>query len=163
MMNKFIVFFLFFALSLTASAQTFLVLEKMGTKKRYEFRQGEQMEIKLNNDDYFTRITILGLNDSIILAENLEINLSSIKAVHLNNKSSFLKYSGPLLVIAGVALFTFDALNQTVVQGGEYSISTGVTIASAALIGVGATFTFAGKDKVKVKKWWRLRIVQISI
>lgn len=119
------------------------------------------MEIKLGNDDFFTRITILGLGDSTINAENLEINLSAINAVHLNNKSSFFKYSGPLLMIAGTALFVFDALNQTVVQGGNYSYSPGVAVASASLIGVGAAFTFAGKDKVKVKKWWRLRIVQI--
>jgi hypothetical protein len=161
MMNKIIVFILLFTLSFSVSAQTFLVLEKMGTKKRYEFHAGEQMEIKLNNDDYFTRITILGLRDSIVSAENQEINLSTINAVKLNNKSSFLKYSGPLLAIAGVALFSFDAINQTLVQGGSYTFSPGVAVASASLIGLGAAFTFAGRDKVKVKKWWRLRIVQI--
>ena len=161
MTNKIIVFILLFVLSFSVSAQTFLVLEKMGTKKRYEFHQGEQMEIKLGGDDYFTRITIIGLRDSTVSAENQEINLSSINAVKLKSKSSFLKYSGPLLAIAGVALFTFDAINQTVVQGGSYEFSTGVAVASASLIGVGAAFTFAGRDKVKVKKWWRLRVVQI--
>ena len=64
-------------------------------------------------------------------------------------------------MLAGIALILFDVTNQTIVQGGNYSPSAGVTIASVSLVGVGAIFTFAGRNKVELKKWWRLRTVQI--
>jgi hypothetical protein len=161
MINKFFVLILLVVVSFVACGQTFLVLEKMGTKKRYEYHIGDKIEVMLNDDDFYTRISILGLEDSIILAKNQSIKLSSIKAIHLNHKNNFFRISGPTLMIAGVLLFAIDAFNQAVVQGGGYSNSPGVTAASVSLVGLGAVFTFAGRNKVKVKKWWRLRIVDI--
>lgn len=161
MRNNILVFILLIGISFSASGQTFLVLEKMGTKKRYEYQQGEQIEVMLDNDDFFTRITILGLGDSSIISESETINFSSVKAVKLHGENTWLKISGPSLMVAGVLLFVFDATNQTAVTGGEYVFSPGVAAASATLVGVGALFTFAGRNKVKIKKWWRLRTVGI--
>ena len=161
MRNNILVFVLIVGISFSATGQTFLVLEKMGTKKRYEYQPGEQIEVMLNNDDFFTRVTILNLGDSTIIAVNDTINFSSVKAVKLRGENTWLKIAGPSLMVAGVLLFVFDATNQTAVSGGEYEFSPGVTVASAALIGVGALFTFAGRNKVKMKKWWRLRTVKI--
>lgn len=161
MTYKFGVFILLILLSFSAIAQNFLVLEKMGTKKRFEFHQGEQVELKLDTDDFYSRINIIGLQDSLIKTENHNITLSSIRGVQLQGKSSFLRYSGPILVMSGVLLFAMDAINQTLVQNGEYTYSAGVTVASLSLIGLGTAFTLAGRNKIKVRKWWRLRIVQI--
>lgn len=141
--------------------QKFLVLEKMGTKKRYEYHINDKIELMFGKDDYFTRITILDLTDSAIVTENLKIDLSSINAVKLEKGGSFLRYSGPILMVAGATLLAIDVINQTAVQGGDYQSSTGVYVASASLAGIGAIFTFAGRNKVKIKKWWRLRTVQI--
>lgn len=160
-MKRLPVLLAFLILSLPVVGQKFLVLEKMGTKKRYEFHLSEKMDVRLNQDDYFTRITILDLSDSIIVAQNLNIDFSSIKAVKLNKSGSFFKYAGPILMVAGATLLAIDVINQTLVQGGDYQSSSGVFVASAALVGVGATFTFAGRDKIKLKKWWRLRTVEI--
>ena len=155
------VLLVFLILSVPVFGQKFLVLEKMGTKKRFEYHLSEKMDLKLDNDDYFTRITLLDLSDSAIYAENMKINFSTINAIKLNKSSGFFKISGPLLMVAGAALLVFDIVNQTAVQGGEYQSSTGVYVASAALVSVGTIFTFAGRDKVKLKKWWRLRTVEI--
>jgi hypothetical protein len=161
MLNKFLVFFILLGLSLSASGQTFLVLEKMGTKKRYEFHQGELIEVMLNNDDFFTRLAIENLSDSSIVSAGEAYPFKDIRVVKLKAKKTFLKIGGPTLVLAGLLLFVLDATNQAVVQGGGYSVSPGVTIASASLVGVGTLFMFAGRNKVKLKKWWRLRTVQI--
>jgi len=162
MINKLLIFFLLIGLSLSASGQTFLVLEKMGTKKRYEFHQGELIEVILENDDFFTRLVIENLSDSSILSAGEVYDFKDIKVVKLQGKKTFLKIGGPTLVIAGLLLFVLDATNQAVVQSGGYSVSTGVTIASASLVGAGVLLTFAGRNKVKIKKWWRLRTVQIQ-
>ena len=161
MLRVIIISLLICATVVPAFSQTFLVLEKMGTKKRFEYRIGDKMEIMLNTDDYFTKIRLLGLADSALFTENLEIDFSTITAVKLNKNANFFKVSGPVLMFAGVVLFAIDLINQSVVQGGGYQFSSGVAIASTTLVGIGAVFTFAGKDKIKLKKWWRLRTVQI--
>ena len=161
MINKTVIIVLILGLSLSASGQTFLVLEKMGTKKRYEYQQGEQIEVLLNSDDFFTRLSIIGLSDSSIITETEAYSFSSIKAVKLRGEKTFLKIAGPSLMLAGVLLFVFDAVNQTAVSGGSYEFSPGVAVASASLVGAGAVFTFAGRSKIKIKKWWRLRTVEI--
>ena len=163
MTQKLTLLILLIGLSVTSSAQNFLVLEKMGTKKRFEFHKGEQMEVILNDDDFFTRITIVELKDSLITTDYETIPLSDIRAVHLMNKSRYLKNWGPPLIAAGVILFGIDIINQTTgSNSGSYSPSAGITTASIALVGVGTIFTFAGKDKIKLKKWWRLRIVELQ-
>jgi hypothetical protein len=163
MIKKLSLFLVLVSLSFTVYAQNFLVLEKMGTKKRFEFHIGEQMEIMLNDDDYFTRITILGLKDSLITTEFETLTISNIKAVRLLGKSRYLKNWGPPLIAAGVILFGIDIINQTTgSSSGAYSPSVGITTASATLVVVGTIFTFAGKDKINLKKWWRLRIVELQ-
>jgi hypothetical protein len=161
MSRAFIISLLIGASIVPAFSQTFLVLEKMGTKKRFEYNIGDRMQIMLNTDDYFTKIRLVGLGDSAIFTENLQIDFSTITAVKLNKNSNFFKVSGPVLMFAGVVLFAIDLINQAVVQGGGYQFSSGVAVASVTMVGVGAVFTFAGKDKVKLKNWWRLRTVQI--
>lgn len=144
-------------------AQKFLVLEKMGTKKRYEYYTGDDIIFKTPNEDYFSKATISGITDSLIyfgdhsiaIAEITDIDISSIR------KSSFATYAGSYMMVGGVLLLALDAVNQTLVQGGSYESSTGVFVASGALIGTGALLVFAKKNKKKLDKWWRLRYVEI--
>jgi len=160
-MKKVTIFLVLLTITVPVIGQKFLVLEKMGTKKRYEYQINDKMSLRLHDEDFFTRITITDLADSLIMTENLKIDFSSINAVKLEKSNSFFKYSGPLIMMAGATLLAIDVINQTAVQGGEYQSSTGVYVTSAALIGVGAVFSFAGRDKVKLKKWWRIRTVNI--
>jgi len=153
-----------FCILLTTSlaAQSFLVLEKMGTKKRYEFHPGEQIEIMLVDDDFYTRVNILGLKDSSIITEYEDVLLSSIIAVKLTGQGRLVNSWGPPLMLAGVVLFALDIINQTTgEQKGKYSPSPAITTASVSLFGLGAILTFSGRNKVKLKNWWRLRVVQV--
>jgi len=158
------IFVLLFSLiiAITASAQSFLVLEKMGTKKRFEFHLGEQIEVILDDDNFYTRINIVGLGDSIIVTEYENVSLSSITAVHLTGTKKYLNNWGPPLMVAGVILFAIDIINQTTgISSGEYSPSPAITAASVSLFGLGTILTLTGRRKIKMKNWWRLRIVQI--
>lgn len=161
MLQKVLMTALGVTLATVVCGQSFLVLEKMGTKKRFEFQKGEIIGLQLDSDDFFSRVTIVDLRDSSIVTENLVIDFSNIKAVQLKENPGFLKRSGPVLMFAGAALFAIDFINQAVVQGGGYEFTSGVAIASASMIGVGAAFSLSGRDKVKMKRWWRLRIVSI--
>jgi len=147
--------------SLNAYAQTFLVLEKMGTKKRFEFHPGQTVTVRLYGDKFYTPLVINGFGDKSIIAADKTYPLQDIYMVKIPDRSPVIRGSGFTLMVAGVLLFAIDALNQTVVQGSYYKFSPGVAIASGALIGGGAIMYFGGRTKVKLHKWWRLRIASI--
>lgn len=139
------------------------MLEKMGTKKRYEYYPGDELTFKTANEDYFTRAVIAGLGDSVVIFQDRIVPIKTITAVDISDygRKSFARYAGPYLMAAGVILITFDIINQTAVQGGSYEPSTGLYVTSGILVATGAILTFVKKDKKKLDKWWRLRYVNI--
>ena len=147
--------------SLSASAQTFLVLEKMGTKKRFEFHPGQTVTVRLYGDKFYTPLVIKGFGDKSIVTESKSYPLQDIYMVKIPDRSPAIRGSGFTLMVAGVLLFAIDGLNQTVVQGSYYKFSPGVAMASGALIGAGAIMYFGFRTKVKLNKWWRLRFAFI--
>jgi len=162
MQKSFLISIIYIFLTTSLVAQSFLVLEKMGTKKRYEFHLGDQLEVMLDDDDFFTRINILGLKDSSIITDYEEVFLSRIVAIHLTGQGKHVKAWGPPLMLAGIILFAIDIINQTTGENkGDYSPSPAITTASISLFGLGAILTFSGRNKIKLKKWWRLRVVQV--
>jgi hypothetical protein len=149
--------------AVNSMAQQFLVLEKMGTKRRFEFYPGDSFTFKTPDENFFTRVTIQGLSDSLVMLKERNVPFSTIQAIDISEhrNSTFLTRSGPYLMVAGILLLVFDVVNQTVVQGGAYESSTGVLITSGVLIGSGAIFKFGRKNKIKLEKWWRIRYVNI--
>lgn len=164
-MNKrhFFIFLLIGSTVVNSLGQQFLVLEKMGTKKRFEFYLGDNFTFKTPNENFFTRATIQGLSDSLVMLNERNIPFKSIEAIDVSEhrNATFLSRSGPYLIAAGALLMIFDVVNQTVVQGGTYESSTGILVTSGVLIGTGAVFTFGKKKKIKLEKWWRIRYVSI--
>lgn len=143
--------------------QKFLVLEKMGTKKRYEYYPGDQIIFKTPSEDYFTKGTIAGITDSLIYFKDRSLAISEITDVDISSVKgpSFGTYAGTYMMVGGGLLLLIDVVNQTWIQGGSYGSSTGVLITSGALMGAGAILVFAKKKRKKLDKWWRLRYVEI--
>ena len=151
------------ATAFNSLAQQFMVLEKMGTKKRFEYYPGQEIIFKTPNEDYFTKATIRGFTDSLIMLPERNVHIKSIVAINIKDHRdrSFVSRLGPYLMVAGGLLMIFDVVNQTAVQGGSYDGSTGIYVSAGALIGAGAVMTFARSNKKSLDKWWRLRLVKI--
>ena len=159
----FFVLLLICAAMTNALAQQFLVLEKMGTKKRFEYYPGEEITFKTPDEDYFTRGGIRGFGDSLIILSDRSVHIKSIIALNIKDHKdrTFVSRLGPYLMVAGSLLMIFDVVNQTAIQGGSYEGSAGVYVSAGVLIGAGAVMTFARSNKKKLDKWWRLRLVKI--
>lgn len=161
-MNRYLLVVVFLSVSLTTMGQSFLVLEKLGSKKRFVFHPESRLDVKIKDDDFYTRISIVGFEDSAIVTEKQVIKIEDIREVHFIKESGFIGMAGPTLVTAGIILFSSDFLNQTVVQGGEYGFSDGVAIVSGSLVGLGGIFLLAkSKSQYKLKNRWRIRVARV--
>jgi len=70
-----------------------MVLEKMGTKKRYEIYKGSKLDVRIKDDSFYSRIMILGFTDSAIRLQERLLPMKDITAVDVSSikKPSFKK------------------------------------------------------------------------
>ena len=158
--------FIFSFSILFAFSQTFLVLEKMGTKKRFVYHTGQQIEYQLAEHKSFERNTITNILDSALVTNNDTISFSEISTVNVKSKreTGIVSAAGPVLISAGVVLLAIDAINRGLIQEGGYTWDSGIGATSAILVTTGALIMVLKKDKKNVKEngWWRLRKVAIN-
>lgn len=135
-----------------------LILEKIGSKHRITYSIGDPIVLKLKGEDFEIRDEIADISDSILFLRDFFIPVNSIDYVKTMHTRGFLSPSnGPKIMIAGAALFIFDFLNQTLIQGETYKISEGVTIASASMIGFGGLLMSFKYRKFRASKNKRIR------
>lgn len=160
-MRIFLTAFLLFQLT-QSFAQKFLVLEKMGTHKRFEYHIGDEITFKVKNEEFFRTSTIEDLVDSVIIFDYGFFTFKDIESVRVRGREGTgpTRFAVPLMV-GGVVLFLADQFNETVVGGREATLNKGVTIASGSLIGAGLLMLIPGKGVKKLKRNWRLRLVDI--
>lgn len=145
-------------------AQKYLVLEKMGTRKRFEYSIGSTFAFQLKGEDFFRSGTITDLVDSIIVLDYTFFNIKNVEAVNIRGREKSRVNASPYpitLVTAGAILFLGDLFNETIVEGNSASLDKGITIASSSMVGVGLLWMFLRNDTRKLKRNWRLRIVDI--
>ena len=142
-------------------AQTFMVLEKMGTKKRFIYYIGEQINYQIEGQKTFESSLITNILDSGFVANNDTIPFSSLTSINIKNRreSGIVDAAGPILISAGVVLLAIDAINRGLVQEGGYTWDAGIGTTSAVLVTTGALIILLKKNKVNLKEngWWRLR------
>jgi hypothetical protein len=152
----------YYLLSITEvySQDKYLVLEKLGRKKRTVFYPGDEITYKMKNSDLQITDVITDLHDSLILFSNSYVKPGEIDYVKLEHTEGFLSPSnGPKMIIAGVALFVIDQLNNSVLQGNEFRLDEDITKVSLILVVGGTIWRSFRYSRFRNKKNRRIRIV----
>ena len=154
----------FLLVSLTISSfaysQDYLVLEKMGTKKRYVFYVDDPITFKIKETGFNTDV-IVALTDSTIVFAGGSVPLKEIVGVSLKGLNEWVTASGITLMIAGFGYLIIDQFNNSVIQGNGISTDDGVIKTSAILAGIGFLMYTLARKNVNTAKNWRLRYVNI--
>ena len=142
------------------SQDKYLVLEKLGRKKRIVFYPGDQITYKMMNSDLRITDAIVDFHDSLILFSNSYVKPGEIDYIRLEHTKGFLSPSnGPKLIIAGVALFVIDQLNNSVLQGNEFRLDEDITKASLIMVVGGIIWKSLRYSRFRNKNNRRIRIV----
>lgn len=144
-------------------AQTFMVLEKMGTKKRYVYYMGENIEYLLKGQKVYESDRVTNILDSAFVVQSDTIPFKSIEKINVKSKrkASLLTVAGPSLIIAGLGYLVIDQINRGIVQSGGSSWDSSVATTSFIIAGTGALIIILQKNKVPLDGWWRLRKVSV--
>ena len=143
-----------------SQAQEFLVLEKMGTKKRHEYFTGDEIIFKLSDDDFFQKDEIVGIGNGEIFFATGPVQLIDLEKISLSNRKRTMKGTGTTLVVAGLGYMIIDLFNKTITEGEVY-IDPKVARTTGIIAGTGLVMVALSKKRISLKKNWRLRIVDI--
>lgn len=156
------IIFLYSFQTLFGQTSKLLILDKIGSRHRITYQIGDPIVLRLKGEDFDIREEISDISDSTITFSTFSVPVNSIYYVKTKHSRGFLSPSnGPKLIIAGVALFAIDILNQTVVQNNSYEFSEGIAIASASLVGLGGLLISFKYRKFKPGKRKRIRTLVI--
>ena len=151
-MNK-----LFFILGLlfcfqAVSAQSYMVVRKKGSARRYEYRPGDYLKYRQKGRQVFFTDRITQFVDSTIVLENNILHLNQISEVNVSNaftnRSPLLRNAESLLPAAGYGLLAIDLFNNTVIDGNRFTFEEGTTITSAAMVLTGYGLRWMRRKKV---------------
>jgi len=145
-------------------SQKFLVLEKMGTRKRLEYHLQQSITYQLKGESFYRTDVIEDLVDDVIVFRFGFFRLKDIHAVDIRAKpTGKVDFSRHWLsiIVGGVGYFLVDQFNNAVINGNRARIDEKVLRSSAIITGAGVMMKVLKKKKVKLKRNWRLRIAGI--
>lgn len=150
---------LFFILGLlfcfeALTAQSYMVLRKKGTARRYEYRAGDNFIYRQKGSDVFYDDRITEFADSTVVLENNIIRIDQIAEVNVSNAFSnrpeIFRSAERVLPIAGYGLFAIDLFNNSIVEGNPFTLEEGTTITSGALILTGYSLKWMRRKKINL-------------
>ena len=139
--------------------QEFLVLDKMGTKKRIEFYPGDPIKFRLKEERIFRTDEIVAITDSVLYMENGIVPFTEIGVVEVTEK--WMQATGVTLMVAGVGYIVLDQFNN-VIRGDGLRYDDKVVRSGAIIAGAGAALVYFGRRRIKVRNNWRLRLVDMD-
>lgn len=140
--------------------QDYLVLEKTGTKKRYEYYPGDPFTFRIKGETFRTD-KIVALTDSMLIFKGGTVAFKHIVRVSLKEHKLWMAGVGSVLITAGAAYFLIDQFNNSVIQGNRISTDDQVVKVSLILVSSGMALLQLSKKRVNTAKNWRLRLVNI--
>jgi hypothetical protein len=148
------------ALSLVAFSQRTLVLEKIGTSRRYAFHLGDDLKVQTIKEKTIHKSYLWNLTDSTMtIGPRTVVPLSDVAAVYKDHH--FPKLISKFLLIMGGGYIVLDAFNnlinnKQVFVPQTWYIGGGIMLAGVAIIPFWQT-----KHKIGIR--WKLKIMEINL
>lgn len=164
MLPKYLLLIVLLFFSLEVFSQKYLLLDKIGSKRRLEFHPGDELTFKLHGESHFSNAVISHLSDSTIFFQDGLITLKNIDEIRIGHRASGILGTSRTVKfkIAGVGLILLDQFNTGIISGEKFTLNRGVLIAGGSLIALGYILDFAQKKRFKIRGNRRLRIVDVS-
>lgn len=159
MKSRYFLVLLFFFISSEAYSQSYLILRKQGTVRKFDFFAGDEFIYKMEGFDNFFRDKIVDFADSTLILQNNVLHLSQLVEVDVrnsdSNRSDFLRYMETLLPVIGIGYMALDFINIAIVDGQDYQMDSGVLSFTTAMVATGVGLRLMRKKVFKLHKPYR--------
>lgn len=141
-----------FFLAEVSWAQNYLIVRKIGSTRKFEYYAGSSLTYLQRGEPLYFTDVITELRDSLIVLENNIINVSQIQAIDVrgaeSNRPGIFRVAEFTLPTLGIGLLAIDFINNSIVEGNEFSLDEGTTTAAATMIGTGLILKAVRRKKI---------------
>lgn len=140
--------------------EPFLLLEKPGTKKRFRYYKGDEIEFKRVDEKDFIKATIVQFSDtSFFVNDYIEVPLSMVSDVADRSRVEGVHKMAANTLLVIPVFFVFSAANNLFNTHDRPIIDEEVYYLSAAFAGLsGLGFLYKGR-RYRLKNKWRIIVV----
>lgn len=168
-MKKVLILILFLMLSIQLlKAQRVLVVQKLGSKRRYQYPEGEKLKLKLKDSKEVLRGKWRYLGEHSIWMSGQEVDLRNVRWVDISSVEKgiwILRKGQDLLSLAGVVYFSVSQIN-ALYETGELETDRSVSRTSISLLAGDLDCRIMDRTlrprKVRIGNRYRVYLVELS-
>ena len=156
-MFRFLLIYLLGLLFNVGFGQNVLMVEKIGTAKRFSYLVGDYINIKTKAKKLHLRNFLWSIEDSsIMIGTNYTVPFEDIKSVR--KEIYFPKLLSKITLIAGVGFITLDVINNLI--NGQQVFNPTTLIIGGSLLGVGLVMIPLSQRNMNIGFKWKLKVIK---
>lgn len=140
----------------------FLLLDKPGSRKRIKYYKGDEISVKVGENNFFTTGIIDALDSSSVVVDGLKIPLDQITAVYNMAPKRFFRSLSKSTFLALIPMAVLSPLDYLAgnEKGSFWQQSPPRIMGGFAVLGI--LFRIPGPKKYKFAHRWRLRYMDLT-
>ncbi len=162
MIKKTILFVILLSMACLAFAQKTMVVEKIGTSRRYFFHKDDLCKIRASRPDTLLKGTLWHIGDSAISVlgwRPYEVPLRDINSVY--KKIYFPSKYGKLIGIGGIGIFAIIAFNHLI--NNEQVFTPDMFIISGSMLAISAITISLSEKRCRIGNRWKVKILDYPV
>jgi hypothetical protein len=161
-MKKIVVLLVFYLVTNGIFAQKTLMVEKIGTSRKYFYHNGDYIKLRVSKMDTLLKGKLWSIRDTMISVAELrpfDVRIGDIGSVY--KQFAFPKKFGRLLGIGGVALFAIISINHLI--NNEQVFTPDMFILTGSMLGAGLLSVSLSQKRCKTSSGWKIKILDVAI
>ena len=161
-MKNILIVLAFFFLANIAFAQKTMLVEKVGTNRKYFYHAGDYLKLRVSKQDTLLRGKLWSIRDSVISVAELrpfDVRLGDINSVY--KSFAFPKKFAKYMFYGGVGIFAIIGVNHLI--NNEQVFTNDMFIISGSMLGAGLISFSLSEKRCRTGLHWKIKILDIDI
>jgi len=161
-MRTLFVFVLFFFSPVLVFSQKTLLVEKIGTLRKYTFKVGDPVKLRVSSLDTLLKGRLWALEDSTIMVSELRPFPVDLKEIHSVYKQfAFPKKFGKSLLIGSGVIFSVIMINHLINH--EQVFTPDLFLIPGSFAGAGLISLSLSQKRCQIGTKWKVKVLNINI
>lgn len=161
-MKKLVFLLVFYFVTGFIFAQKVMLVEKIGTSRKYFYHTGDYLKLRVSKPDTLLRGKLWSVSDSMISVAGflpIDVRLGDIGSVY--KQFYFPKKFSGYMVIGSLGIFTIIGFNHLI--NNEQVFTSDMFIISGSMLGAGLISFSLTEKRCKTSRRWKIKVLEIAL
>ena len=161
-MKRLFILLIFFCAACQAYSQKTLMVEKVGTSRKYFYHTGDYLKLRVSKQDTMLKGKLWSVGDSVISVSELrpfDVRLGDINSVY--KRFAFPRKLSKYLFYGSAGIFVIIAINHLI--NNEQVFTQDMFIISGSLAGAGLLSLSLSEKRCRTDKRWKVKVLDMVV